>query len=162
MRDEDRDAPVRRLFAFPRGPEATARGGRITLEQRVLGFRVERGGGLVQHQQQGMVAHEAPRQRQLLPLPKTHVHARRPARPELGRETRHEAFDHIGRAGAIHGGHHGRFVVQPRHVANTHTVARGEFEAKEILKRAGQPLPPVVDADAREIDAIYQDAPTRR
>ena len=40
----------------------------VALEQRVFGLRVQRGGRFVEDQQQRLIAHEAARQRQLLPL----------------------------------------------------------------------------------------------
>src|SRR2546421_348035 len=59
--DEDRDAAAVALAG------AACRCG-IALEQRVLSFRVQRGGRLVEDQQQRLIAHEAARQRELLPL----------------------------------------------------------------------------------------------
>src|SRR4029453_5936056 len=51
------------------------RGGRagVALEQGVLGLGVQGGGGLVQDQQQRLVAHEPAGQGQLLPLAKGHL-----------------------------------------------------------------------------------------
>ena len=72
---EDRDAAV----ASP----SRARRGRVALEQRVLGLGVERGGRLVEHEQQRLVAHEAARERELLPLAERHLDAARPGRAEL-------------------------------------------------------------------------------
>ncbi len=40
----------------------------IALEERMLGLGIERGGRLVEDQQQWLIAHEAAGQRQLLPL----------------------------------------------------------------------------------------------
>ena len=65
-----------------------ARRGGVALEQRVLGFGVERGGRFVEHQQQRPLAHEAARQRELLPLPERQLDAVRPRRPELRVESR--------------------------------------------------------------------------
>ena len=61
------------------------RGGEA-LEQGVLGLRVERGGRLVEHQQQRILAHEAAGQGELLPLTEGHLDAVVPGRPELGVE----------------------------------------------------------------------------
>ena len=44
------------------------RGGGVALERGVLGFGVERGTGLVEDEEQRLIAHEAARQRQLLPF----------------------------------------------------------------------------------------------
>ena len=48
---------------------AAARRRGVVLEQRVFGLRVQRRGRFVQNQQQRLIAHEASRQRELLPLP---------------------------------------------------------------------------------------------
>ncbi len=63
------------------------RGGRVSLEQRVLGFGVERRGRLVEHEQQWIVAHEAARQRELLPLSEGHIDAAGPRRSQLRRKS---------------------------------------------------------------------------
>ena len=83
VRDQHRDAAVGRR-------RSRARGG-VALEQRVLGLGVERGGRLVEHEQQRRVAHEAARQRQLLPLAERHLDAAGPGRAELGVEARRRA-----------------------------------------------------------------------
>ena len=74
---------VMRPSARPRPSMPDARRCRVPLEQRVLGLGVERRGRLVEHQQQRMIAHEAARQRELLPLAEAHFHALRPGRAEL-------------------------------------------------------------------------------
>ncbi len=45
-----------------------ARGRGVALEKRVFRLRVQRGGRFVEDQQQRLIAHEAARQRELLPL----------------------------------------------------------------------------------------------
>ena len=45
-----------------------ARRSGVALEQRVLRLRIQGGGRLVEDQQQRLIAHEATRQRKLLPL----------------------------------------------------------------------------------------------
>jgi hypothetical protein len=70
VRHQHRDPPVGHLLAGRRGEP---------LEQGVLGLRVEGGRGLVQHQQQRLVPHEAAGQRELLPLPERHLDPRPPA-----------------------------------------------------------------------------------
>ena len=60
-----------------------AQRGRVALEQRVFGFRVERGGRLVEDKHERLVAHEATRQRQLLPLSEADFDSARPGRAEL-------------------------------------------------------------------------------
>ena len=117
------------------------RGG-VTLEQRVLGFGIERGGRFVEDQHQRPLAHEATRERELLPLPETDFDATGPGRPELRVEAFRQTRDDIVGAGARHGGRHGRLVVEPRQIADADTVPGAEFEAEEVLERAGQPGPP--------------------
>ena len=114
---------------------AAARGRRVTLEQGVLGLGVERRRGLVEHEQERALAHESPRQRQLLPLPEAELHAAGPGGAELCLEPRDELLDDVAGAGAIDRGRHRRQVVHPRQVADTHGVARLELEPKEVLKR---------------------------
>ena len=85
VRDQDRDAAEivwRGAIAVAR----TVRRGGVALEQGVLGLGVERGGRLVEDQQQRLVAHEAARQGELLPLAERHLHAVWPGRAELGLE----------------------------------------------------------------------------
>ena len=57
---------------------SSAHGGRVALEQRVLGLRVERGRRFVEHQHERPVAHEAARERELLPLAEAHLDAAGP------------------------------------------------------------------------------------
>ena len=55
----------------------------VALEQRVLRLRVQRGGRFVEHQQQRLIAHEAARQREFLPLAERQLHSVRPRRTQL-------------------------------------------------------------------------------
>ena len=59
------------------------RGCGVALEQRVFGLGVQRRGRFVEDQQQRLIAHEAARQRELLPLPERQLDSRRPRRTEL-------------------------------------------------------------------------------
>src|SRR5207244_1132941 len=56
------------------------------LEDRVLGLGVERGGGLVQDQDVGLLAHEGAGQRHLLPLPARQLDATLEPAPQLRRQ----------------------------------------------------------------------------
>src|SRR5262249_36135601 len=84
-------------------------------EQRVFGFGVQRGGGLVEDEDERLLPHEAARQRQLLPLPEAHLHAARPRRAKLCFQSRREFHHHIVGPGASDRRDNGRLVVQPRH-----------------------------------------------
>ena len=150
-----------RIVMRPSGAPSFCRLGRlrVAFEQSVLGLGVERGGRFVQHQQQRTIAHEAARQGELLPLAETDLHAFRPGRAELGFEAGGETLHHVRRSGAIDRGRHRGLVVQPGNVADAHGVARPKLEAEEILKRAGQPRPPFVGANPRQIHAIDEDSP---
>ena len=77
VRDEHGDA-ARRLRHL-----RCSRGGGVALEQRVLGLGIERGRRLVEHEEQRMVAHEAARQRELLPLTERDLDAVVPRDAEL-------------------------------------------------------------------------------
>ena len=139
-----------------------ARGRRVALEQCVFGLGVKRGGGFVEHEQERMIAHEAARERQLLPLAETHFDAARPGRTELRFEAGIQMLDHVIGARASDRGNHGGLVVESRDVAEAHSVARAKLEAKKILERARDVLAPIVSGNPRQVNAIYQDATLRR
>ena len=139
--------PWRPLPELP-SRRSTARGRGVTLEQRVFGLGVKRRGGFVEHQQERMIAHEAARQRQLLPLAEAHFDSARPGRAELRLEAGIQMLHHVIGAGAIDRGNDGRFVVEPRDVAEADRVARAKLEAKKILERARDVLAPIVGAES--------------
>ena len=91
-----------RIVMRPPSPRVARRLG-VALEQRVLGLGVERGGRLVEHEQQRVVAHEPARQRELLPLAERQLDAARPGRAELRVEPGRQPLDHVVGAGAIDG-----------------------------------------------------------
>src|ERR1700730_1016198 len=66
VRDEDGDAAGGGGLA--RGSRGAAGGGGVALEEGVRGLGVERGGGLVEPQEQRALAHEAAGESELLPL----------------------------------------------------------------------------------------------
>src|ERR1700689_5896047 len=103
-----------------------------------------------------MIAHEAARERQLLPLAETHFDSTGPGRAELRLEAGVQMRDHVVGAGAIDGGNDGGLVVEPRDVAETDRVARLKFEAEKILERARDVLAPIVNANPREVHSIYK------
>src|SRR5882672_9225489 len=59
--------PVPSLYRYAAAVGLVARRLGVAFEQRVLGLRVKRGGRLVEHQQERVVAHEAACERELLP-----------------------------------------------------------------------------------------------
>src|SRR5690349_19354996 len=95
-------------------------------------------GGLVEDEKERTVAHECPRERELLPLAEAHFDSTRPGRAELRVETGAQSGDDIVGAGAADGGGDRNLVVETRHVADADTVTRRELEAEEILERAGE------------------------
>ncbi len=149
VRDEDRDAAV---------VARLARRGREALEQCVLGLRVERGGGLVEHAEQRRVAHEPTSERELLPLPDRQLDAVVPGRSQLGLEPVRHALDDVGRAGATDRGEHRGLVVDVFEVADPDGRERRVLEAEEVLERAGQAIPPLLGVETAEIDAVHGDA----
>ena len=93
--------------------------GGVALEQRVLGLGVEGGGGLVEHQQQRLVAHEAAGQRQLLPLPEATPRRRRARSGRAGCRARRRAAATTSSAPArstarVHGGARRRRAARRR------------------------------------------------
>ena len=141
---------------LPLSPAAARRRG-VALEQRVFGLRVQRGGRLVEDQQQRLVAHEAARQRELLPLAERQLDSARPRRTELRVEARRQTGDDVAGAGAIDRRDHRGLVVQPGDVAQTDRVPRAEFEAEEILERARQARPPLAGRHARQRRVVHED-----
>ena len=126
VRHQDRDAAI---------VAVAAGAGRVALEQRVLGLGVEGGGGLVEHQQQRLVAHEAAGERELLPLAKGDLDAAGPCGAELRLEARAQPIHDIVGTGAANGGDDGGLVVEPGHITDAHGVAGPELEAEEVLER---------------------------
>ncbi len=108
----------------------------VALEQRVLGFGVQRRGRLIEDQQQRLVAHEATGQRELLPLSERQLDSARPRRTELRVEARRQAVDDIGCAGAIDGRGTRRLVVERGQVAQPDRLpARGTRSGRNPERR---------------------------
>ena len=110
MRDQDGDAA--------RSPSRRRADAGEPLEQRVLGLGVERRGRLVEHEQQRLVAHEAARERELLPLTERELDAVAPGRAELGVEAARQAAHHVAGAGALDRGVDRGRIVDARQVAD--------------------------------------------
>ncbi len=97
VRDEDRGPPLRKLTE--------------ALEDRVLRLGVERGGGLVEHQDVGLLAHERAGEGDLLPLAAGQLGAVLEPAPERGVEPLGERRHDLARAAALHGPLDPRLVV---------------------------------------------------
>src|SRR3954447_9171920 len=110
----------------------------------MLCLRVECRGGLIEDQQQWVVAHEATGQRQLLPLPEAHIHALRPGRTQLGVEPGDEALHHVVGARPGHRTGDGLLIVRTWQVAHADRLPCSELEPEEVLERAGYAPPPGV------------------
>ena len=106
------------------GTLVTARRRGVALEQRVLGLGVERGRGLVEDEEQRMVAHEAARQCELLPLTERDLDAVVPRDAELRVEPACKPFDDIARAGAGDGGVDRGSIVEPLEIPERPRSAR--------------------------------------
>ena len=145
-----------------RRPSRSRGAGRVALEERVLGFGIERRGRLVEHQQQRAIAHESARQRQLLPLAERQVDAVRPGRAQLGVEPRLQVRDDVVGAGPTDGRDHSGFVVDTNHVAKADRLARAKLETEEVLKRPGQAAAPLVRRHARQRRVVHEYAARRR
>ena len=100
------------------------------------GLRLNRAAYSLKHEEQRRLPHEGSRQRQLLPLSKTDLHAFGPCRPQLRLQSGGELVHDIGRAGVIDGCRHRRQIVQVRQVADANSLARLELEAEKVLKRS--------------------------
>src|SRR3989442_8224270 len=157
MGHEDGDASVGRGLAA-RIRAALPRRRRVTLEQGMLGFGVERRGGLVEHEHQRALAHETPGQRELLPLPEAELYALGPGGAELGLETRAELLDHVAGAGPVDGRRHRRSIVEAGQITHTPPMADPELETVEVFKSTPQPGPPGVPPHAPERPPLDEDA----
>src|SRR5271157_2710305 len=109
-----------------------------------------------------MIAHEAARQGELLPLAEADLHATGPGRTELRLEPGRQLGDHVVRSRTVDGCRHRGFVVESRNITNADGMARPELEPEEVLKRARKPRPPRIDVHARELESVDQDATARR
>src|SRR5262245_7925640 len=98
----------------------------------MLGLGVERGGWLVEYEQQRGLPHDAAGGGQLLPLAERDLDAAGPGRAELGFQPGREAVDHIVGAGPTDRGDDRGLVVEARHIANPNRVTRAELEAEEV------------------------------
>ena len=108
------------------------------------------------------LAHVGARERELLPLAEAHLRAAGPRGAELRVESRGESRDDVVGAGAFDRGGDRGLVVESRHVADAHAVARAELELEEILKRAGEARAPRVGGNARERRAVDENVARRR
>src|SRR6185437_15649682 len=140
MRDEDGNATIRR-GAFK---AIAAGGGCVVRKQGVLSLGVERGGWLVEHEQQRPIAHQAARQRELLPLPERQLDPARPRRAELSLQPYGDARHDVVSTGPLHGGGDGSPVVETGDVTQADRLASGELEAEEVLEGASQARAPQV------------------
>ena len=134
------------------------------LEDGVLGLGVERGGGLVEHQDVGLLAHEGARERDLLPLAARELDAVVRPLAELGAEPRRRARPPPRRRRrAPPRAIDARLLGQVRHAADADVLAHVELVLVEVLED---------DADARraasdripvaQVDAVEEDAPLGR
>src|ERR1700730_15331517 len=81
MRDQNSDLSLPSVARATVAPFISC-GSRVALEERVFGLRVERRCRFVEHEQERMIALEAARERELLPLSKTHFDSTWPGRAE--------------------------------------------------------------------------------
>src|SRR5438128_7970152 len=100
----------------------------------MFGFSVQRRRRLVEHQHKRSVTHEAPGQRQLLPLAEAQLYTLRPGHAELRMETRGELSHQIFSPGAVNSREDRRLVFQPGHIADTDGVAGTKLETEEVLE----------------------------
>ncbi len=84
----------------------------------MLGLGVERRRGLVENEQERTLAHEPPRQRQLLPLPEAELDPIGPGGTKLRLEPRRQLIDDVGGAAALDRRLDCRPVVQLGHVTD--------------------------------------------
>jgi hypothetical protein len=135
-----RDRIVRSRSRLP-GPRRRRAPRRVALEQRVLGLGVERGGGLVEHQQDGSLAHEAAGERELLPLAEADLDAVGQLGPSWVSRPRRSARP---RRRLPRGRPRRRSRARRRAAAGRRAPRCGarQLEAEEVLEGAGQARAP--------------------
>src|SRR6185437_9642315 len=148
VRDQDGDALARELAEM--------------LEDLGLRLRVDRRGGLVQHQHVRTRAHEGARQRHLLPLATGKLAALLEPLAELrvislGQRLDEGACPALGRGIAP-----ALLVLEIALIAGPHVLADAHLVAGEVLEDHSDPLPERSLVEAREILAIEQDPAARR
>ena len=127
VRDEDRRAPLGELAE--------------ALEDGVLGLGVERGGGLVEHEDVRLLAHEGARERDLLPLPARELGAvLEPAAERRLEPARQRRRRPRSAPPALHRALDARLVVEVLDAADADVLADLELVLVEVLED---------DADAR-------------
>ena len=137
-----------------------AAGGRIALEEGVLGVGSEGGRGSSSTSNSG-------RSRMNPRASASFCHWPNGASTPFRRVARaayrdlHQTIDDVRRAGAVNRDSDSRLVVEARHVTQPDGLSHEEFEADEVLKRAGQPRAPGVGRHACEWHVIHQDGSGR-
>jgi hypothetical protein len=133
VRDEDRDSTD--------GRRDLSRGRLVRVDEPLLGQGVEGCGGLVEHEQERVGAHEGAREPDGLPLAARQVLAVGVPEPEHALKS--EAVDGRRRAGTVR--RHGDSVrgVHVRELAYAHAVLQGQLDPGEVLEQGRRPSTPV-------------------
>ncbi len=125
-------------------------------EQLVLGLRIERGGGLVEHQDL-RVAHEGARQGDLLPLAAGELLSLLEPAAEHGVDLLRELLDDRSGAAVFHRALDATAVFQGRDPADADVLSRRPLVADEILEEDADAVAQVPDVHVAQVDSAVID-----
>ena len=125
VRDQDRRPPHRQLAE--------------AIEHRVLRLGVERRGGLVENEDVGLLAHEAARERDLLPLTARELDAVLEPAPERRLDAGAEARDERVGAAVLHGALDPRHLLEVVDAPHAHVLAQLQLVLVEVLEHDAEP-----------------------
>ena len=118
---------------------------------------VERGGGLVQHQQLGAIAHEGAGERDLLPLAARQLVALLEPAAQHGVELLRQLVDHRPRSGAIDRRVDARPVRDGVHLAQPDVLQGRELVLHVILEEDADAVAQVARIEVAQVDAAVHD-----
>ena len=144
MGDDERGLPLRELLE--------------ALEDRLLGLRIERRGGLVEHEDVRLLAHEAARERHLLPLAPRELDAVLEPLSERGLDAGGEVGDERVRAALLHGALDSRHLLEVLDAADADVLAELQLVLVEVLEHDAEPREQVGAIPGAEILAVEEDA----
>src|SRR5437763_14823336 len=130
------------------------------LEQVVLRLRVQRGGGLVEHQQLGIVPHEGAGERDLLPLPARELVALLEPAAQHGVELLGQLVDDAPRPRPIDGSLDAGALGDRLYLPEADVFQRAELIPYEILEEDADAVAQIAGIDVAQIDAAVQDPPS--
>jgi hypothetical protein len=128
----------------------------------VLGLGIQRGGRLVEDQQEWGGPHHGAPEGELLPLAAGQLRAANEAGAQLRLQAGRERGDDVTRLGPIESRLHRGRVVQLGQAPDADALARQQLEAGEVLEAGRGPLAPAAGGERPQVGAVSSDAPGGR